>query len=55
MYDFALTLMGSEEEILDYLGIPRNYKDYLKLGSKKYGQDEDDEAFEEEDENEGIL
>jgi hypothetical protein len=32
MYDFAITLMGSEEAIIEYLGIPPNYKDYLKFG-----------------------
>jgi len=51
MYDFALTLMGSEEAILEYLGIPHNYKDYLKLGSKRADEDpDDDEAFDEDEE-----
>ena len=35
MYDFTITLMGSEEAILDYLGIPHNYKDYLKVVKKQ--------------------
>ena len=51
MYDFAITLMGSEEAILDYLGIPHNYKDYLNVGKKPSG-DADDEAFDEEEEEE---
>jgi hypothetical protein len=34
MYDFAITVMGSEEAIIEYLGIPHNYKDYLKFGQK---------------------
>lgn len=50
MYDFLLTIMGSEEAILDYLGIPHNYKDYLKIGKTKYGVDAEDEAFDEEEE-----
>lgn len=52
MYDFALTLMGSEEAILEYLGIPHNYKDYLKVGQKYTANNDNDEAFDEEDEEE---
>ena len=32
MYEFLMTILGSEEVILEYLGIPHNYKDYLKIG-----------------------
>ena len=44
--------MGSEEAILEYLGIPHNYKDYLKVGQKYTANDDNDEAFVEEDEEE---
>jgi hypothetical protein len=54
MYDFALTIMGSEEAILGYLGIPHNYKDLIKFGQEHKSDDDD---FEEEEENEenGIF
>jgi hypothetical protein len=52
MYEFVLTIVGSEEAILDYLGVPHNYKDYMKLGKVQYGVDAEDEAFDEEDEEE---
>lgn len=49
MYDFALTIMGSEEAILSYLGIPPNYKDLVKFGQIRKSDDDD---FDEEEENE---
>lgn len=52
MYDFVLTIVGSEEAILDYLGVPHNYKDYMKLGKIQYGVDAEDEAFDDEEEEE---
>lgn len=47
--------MGSEEAMLDYLGIPHNYKDYLKIGSSKPGGDDDDEAWDEEEEETTFM
>lgn len=58
MYQFAMHLMGSEEEILAHLGLTNEkveqIKPFLRVGKHKYGQDEDDEAFD-EDEDEGIV
>jgi hypothetical protein len=58
MYQFALHLMGTEEEILAHLGLTTEkvdqIKPFLRIGKTKYGNIEDDEAFDEEDEEEII-